>query len=123
VARRFVVEALQSTAPSVGSAVLETAELLTSELVANVVVHVGSPVELSVSVLDGAVRVEVTDAAGALPVLRPRSVEATGGRGMIIVDVLADEWGVEPIPDDGKTVWFELRTGPSEGPSSGRIRP
>ena len=112
VARRFVVDALEATA--VGFAVVETAELLTSELVTNAVIHAGSPAELSVSVSDGSVRVEVTDQAADRPVLRRQSVDATGGRGLVIVDDLADRWGVVQIPDDGKTVWFELRSGPHD---------
>ena len=111
-ARRLVVDALEST--TVGFAVVETAELLTSELVTNAVIHGGSPTELCLSVSDGSVRVEVTDHCADHPVLRRRSVEAIGGRGLVIVDDLADQWGVVSIPDDGKTVWFELRAAADE---------
>ena len=107
----------KSTA-AVGFAVVETAELLTSELVTNAVIHAGSPTELCVSVLDGSVRVEVTDHAADRPVLGRRSVDATEGRGLVIVNDLADRWGVVPIPDNGKTVWFELRSGSHDAAGS-----
>ena len=35
-------------------------------------------------------------------------VAAQSGRGLHVVDALADEWGVELVPDDGKVVWVEL---------------
>jgi hypothetical protein len=77
---------------------VDTACLLTSELVANAVVHAGAPVELAV---------EVIDASAADP--RPREADpmATSGRGLAMVEHLADAWGVTPVVP-GKSVWFAL---------------
>jgi anti-sigma regulatory factor (Ser/Thr protein kinase) len=106
-ARRFVTEALRPG--HVTPAVLEVAELLTSELVTNAAVHAQTPITVSVTVTERAVRVAVADTEGST--LAPGEVEAldTHGRGLTIVGRLADDWGVERR-DGGKSVWFELRT-------------
>ena len=41
------------------------------------------------------------------PVLRPHSLDATGGRGMQVIDTLATAWGVRSHPT-GEAVWFIL---------------
>ena len=89
---------------------IETAELLATELVTNVVVHVGSPSELRIDSRPAVVRVEVRDHGAGVPAVDTPTVDGVRGRGLVIVDGMADAWGVDPIPDDGKTVWFELRT-------------
>jgi serine/threonine-protein kinase RsbW len=53
------------------------------------------------------VRVEVADSEAALPQLRQPDQEATGGRGLAMVALLATRWGTDPT-DSGKAVWFEL---------------
>ena len=92
----------------VGDEVVETVELLTSELVTNVVLHARSSPELVVSLDDGVVRVEVWDSTASPPIRRPPDAQSASGRGINIVAELAAEWGVEKIPD-GKRVWFEVR--------------
>lgn len=108
IARHFVRAALEATEAEIG--VIETAELLTSELVTNVLLHVGSASELLVQAVDGAVRVNVTDHDDRRPKMATPPAYGTRGRGLRIVDALADAWGVDPDPVHGKTVWFELRT-------------
>lgn len=106
-ARRFVRAALELEAVEVG--VREIVELLTGELVTNVVIHVGgSDGELCLRSSAGAVRVEVTDHDGRLPDQRVPSADADGGRGLLIVDRLAHAWGIDPVPGNGKTIWFEV---------------
>jgi anti-sigma regulatory factor (Ser/Thr protein kinase) len=82
-------------------------ELLVTELVANVVVHVGSPVTVRLSRPAGRIRVEVDDASPALPELEHPGLEETHGRGILLVTSLASRWGAEGH-DGGKTVWFEI---------------
>jgi hypothetical protein len=53
------------------------------------------------------VRVEVADGTRDPPVVKTSAPGELGGRGMLIVNHFADNWGTEPIPD-GKLVWFEL---------------
>lgn len=103
-ARRFVSDALDRwSCPQLTDA----AELLTSELVTNAVVHAHSEVDLCMTRTRSGVRIEVMDeAAGPVaPVGAPP--HATGGRGLLLVSALARTWGVRPCRD-GKSVWFEL---------------
>ena len=82
--------------------------MLISELVGNAVLHAGTPAALRI-VLDGErVRVEVHD--GSAHPLQPRSVgrDSTTGRGLLILDAVAESWGVDQIDDGGKTVWFKV---------------
>ncbi|MFI2434396.1 ATP-binding protein [Streptomyces sp. NPDC018693] len=106
----------------------ETLALLVSELVTNAVVHTGRPavLQLCLPVLppDPAagpvtVRLEVTDRSKRVPVPRCATGEATGGRGLALVDGLADRWGWN-VEGAGKRIWCELdRCGASgaSGPS------
>jgi CheY-like chemotaxis protein/anti-sigma regulatory factor (Ser/Thr protein kinase) len=89
-------------------AIGDTAELCTSELATNAVIHARSPVLLVVARLANGVRVGVEDESPAG--LEPGSLEGHGesGRGLAIVDALCECWGVDPTAD-GKTVWFQLR--------------
>src|SRR5687767_11771199 len=113
IARRFVRDVLEAADAEL--VIIETVELLTSELVTNVVIHVGAGSELAITADTGAVRVEVTDPDAHLLEVGLLPADATHGRGLVIVDALADAWGVEPTADKGKTVWFELRTAKREG--------
>ena len=82
-------------------------ELLVSELTANAVLHAGSPFDLDVE-LDGAVvRLAVRDDEVDVPRLRSAEPSAVSGRGLLIVDRVADRWGVDAGPH-GKVVWCEV---------------
>ena len=88
--------------------VVDTAEMLTSELVTNAVRHAhDDSVGLDIQA-DGEVRVAVTDGSQALPVLRQPGELDTDGRGIAMVNGLARRWGVELRGGSGKVVWFEL---------------
>ncbi len=91
----------------VAQPVVETVELLTSEVVTNAILHTGSAPELVVRVVEARVRVEVHDTSSAVPVVLEPDPYEQGGRGMRIVDGLARAWGVEHVPT-GKRVWFEV---------------
>lgn len=64
---------------------------------------------------DGLLRVEVRDASRRHPVLKPPSTDSTSGRGLLLVDGLADEWGVEPHSPHGKVVWAEFKIATPQG--------
>lgn len=87
------------------------AQLVVSELVANVLLHTPAGGEVRVTPLPHGVRVEVDDTTNDPPVLMvtPGSV-LPHGRGMQIVAGLAEAWGVEWRRPRGKTVWAELTT-------------
>ncbi|MFJ4560161.1 ATP-binding protein [Streptomyces massasporeus] len=88
-------------------------QLCASELVTNVIRHVGegAPVTVRVWELEGGrVRLGVTDPEPrALPVLVAAGAEAESGRGLALLDALALRWGVEQEAGR-KTVWCELFT-------------
>jgi len=85
----------------------EVTELLATELVANVVTHVGTPMTLRVHRGPMMMRVELEDPSTAVPVVQHPDSADEHGRGVLLIDNLADAWGVEPRTD-GKTVWFEI---------------
>ena len=89
----------------------DVAVLLTSELVTNAVLHARSDVLLRVLRETAGVRVEVVDRSTAVPVPRDFSEEAATGRGLLLVDAMADDWGAA-VDGDAKTVWFRLAGGP-----------
>jgi anti-sigma regulatory factor (Ser/Thr protein kinase) len=100
-ARHFVDDALPDACWA------DDVTLLVSELASNAVRHAKSPFTVAVGCDGAIVRVDVTDDSVDLPVARVPSVDAVTGRGLMIVEALANRWGVEPS-DSGKTVWFEI---------------
>jgi anti-sigma regulatory factor (Ser/Thr protein kinase) len=87
----------------------EDAVLLVSELVGNAVRHTGARVfGLRMRRRRGWIRIEVRDPSRGLPCLMPVQPMDTSGRGLFLVDKLADRWGVDLLPR-GKTTWFEIR--------------
>ncbi|MFE9421657.1 ATP-binding protein [Kitasatospora sp. NPDC006697] len=87
----------------------DTAELLASELVTNALLHTGAGAVLDAAPTGaGGLLVEVRDEGGGLPAPRSADADATSGRGLLLVEALADRWGVR-LRADGKTAWFELR--------------
>ena len=79
----------------------------TSELVTNVVRHVGEPMTLRVSRAPAALRIEVDDRSPAPPAVQPLRPGSEHGRGVFLLDAMASGGGAEPTAA-GKTVWFEL---------------
>ena len=102
-ARRFVAETLGDATPTVADVV----SLLVSEIVTNAVLHARTEVHVSIDLDRDTVRVEVADECVAGPAVRHVTRQAATGRGMKLVEQLADRWGTEPR-DGGKVVWFEL---------------
>lgn len=98
---------------------VERASLLTSELTTNSVRYSGNCASVRLLWLHPVLRVSVSDADPELPEpLKPSadSAELENGRGLFILDVLADRWGgcaigEEPFGLCGKTLWFELSWG------------
>ncbi|MGJ5826522.1 SpoIIE family protein phosphatase [Streptomyces ossamyceticus] len=95
---------------------VDSAVLLVSEMLTNVLVHTDADALLVVEMTgEGGkrrMRIEVTDASDDLPHKRRPGELASSGRGLVLMDVLADAWGVDPR-GDGKSIWFELHE-PSE---------
>ncbi|MFE2733594.1 ATP-binding protein [Streptomyces sp. NPDC059349] len=89
-------------------------QLCVSELLGNVIRHVGegTPVRVRVARVEGVgIRVEVTDPdPRVLPVLLRATGEDESGRGLLLLDAVARRWGVEQGAAS-KTVWCEVRAG------------
>lgn len=92
-------------------------ELAADELMTNALVHTDGVGGVSMRLTpEGRIRIEVEDTSSALP--RPREADdwAVSGRGLMLVDRLADAWGVEPR-GGGKCVWCEFAVhAPAEVP-------
>ncbi|MGW1501229.1 ATP-binding protein [Streptomyces mirabilis] len=93
--------------------ITEAAEHLVAELAANAATHGRLPsrsFRLELRATQDVLRIEVTDTRGDdLPRPQPPSTEAVSGRGLLLVEALADRWGVELGPVPRKIVWAELR--------------
>src|SRR3954447_13326553 len=101
--RRFVGDVLRRW----GAAdLIDVAEVLTSELVSNVVRHAVSTLELDMEWEEPMLRVSVRDGSSVLPAVSDIR-GAHGGYGLLLVSKLSSHWGVSEFVD-GKAVWFEL---------------
>jgi Histidine kinase-like ATPase domain len=101
--RRFVGEAIAAAVVDHQSVML-----LATELATNAIIHAQTKFSVRVTTATFAVRVEVTDGATALPIVREPDHDTLSGRGLHIVKALASAWGVEARPG-GKCVWFECQ--------------
>lgn len=111
-ARDFLRTVLpDEAAPDVTDVVM----LLVTELVTNAVLHAQTSVRVRVEVSGPRVRIDVQDQSPTMPELLSDSPESLSGRGLLLVERLADRWGYEPHPS-GKTVWFEI--GGADGDSA-----
>jgi anti-sigma regulatory factor (Ser/Thr protein kinase) len=94
---------------------LDRAPQIVAELAANAVTHgrvPGRDFRLTLYVVAATLRIEVTDTRGdELPRIAPEPdpADAESGRGLLLVDALADRWGVAEGARPRKTVWAEVR--------------
>ncbi|MGY1495913.1 SpoIIE family protein phosphatase [Streptomyces sp. QTS52] len=86
----------------------DDARLLVSEILTNAVQHAQGPLVLHLRRTVSELAVEVGDLSPHLPQPRLAARDEESGRGLILVDTLADNWGVRP-DERGKTTWFTLR--------------
>ena len=89
-------------------------ELVADELITNALMHTEGAAVVTLRVLGSAerrLRVEVEDSSSALPRRREAGENGVSGRGLLLVDLLTDEWGVE-ARGGGKVVWCEFLVEP-----------
>jgi anti-sigma regulatory factor (Ser/Thr protein kinase) len=82
-------------------------ELLATEIVTNAVIHAGTELDVTVTYTGDAVRLDVLDRDGTLPVPRDAAPDAEGGRGLWMMQQLSLAHGIEATPG-GKRVWFTV---------------
>ena len=116
-ARRFLEETLRGWRCD---HLVDVATLLTSELVANAILHAGTTVAVIARVTPERLRIEVHDDNPRLPVRKHYSAMSTTGRGLLLVERLAEDWGSEAT-ESGKRVWFELDQAASPRPEDAAI--
>ncbi|NED15065.1 SpoIIE family protein phosphatase [Streptomyces sp. SID9124] len=100
---------------------VDAAVLLLSEVATNVLVHTDGDA-LMVAQATGSpgercLRVDVADGSDELPHKRRPGEMASSGRGLVLMEMLAHKWGVDPR-GAGKSIWFELNEGEGERPEA-----
>ncbi|MET9580009.1 ATP-binding protein [Streptomyces massasporeus] len=98
-----------------GTEAHDTVVLVVAELAANTVLHGRVPgrdfaLSLSCEADRGMLRIELTDTHPALPARKAPDPDEDAGRGLLLVDALAADWGVRDRLGPGKTVWAECAT-------------
>jgi anti-sigma regulatory factor (Ser/Thr protein kinase) len=109
-ARHFVTDAIGDIPREIS----ERAALMVSELATNAIKHGGTDFELRVERTPDELYIEIADSGGGSPTVRRALPQDSSGRGLHIVEALADKWGVRPANSGpGKTVWFTLSLAPA----------
>ncbi|WP_030667818.1 ATP-binding protein [Streptomyces rimosus] len=92
--------------------IVESGELVVGELASNAVLAATGPgrrIEIHFALISDTLRIEVSDAGDGTPVVRSPEPLDEHGRGMVVVEALADAWGVVDRAGPGKTVWGALK--------------
>jgi anti-sigma regulatory factor (Ser/Thr protein kinase) len=112
-ARRFVLAAVGGAPSDLRDAI----SVMVSELAMNAVQYARTTFVVSIDLTGDGLRVAVTDSGGGNPEAQPLPpASSPHGRGLFIVDRLADEWGVGPAGDGPeRTVWFRVATRSPQG--------
>ncbi|MEV3988693.1 SpoIIE family protein phosphatase [Streptomyces sp. NPDC049837] len=115
-ARRFTARTLRGWGVAEE---VDMALLAVSELVTNAIAHTQGEVRLDLTLAADRLRIAVNDASPRAPV-KAASVdwEATGGRGLLLVEAVSTSWGSVPL-SGGKQVWCEVALSPREGTGDG----
>jgi len=115
-ARHLALEQLRAWDIPYGTPASDTAAVIVAELAANAVTHgrvPGRDFELCLSLVTGSLRIEVTDTRTELlppapGAVRPPCPLDESGRGLVLVEALADRWEILDRDPPGKTVRAEI---------------
>ena len=116
-ARRFATDTLSSSPAST----VEAVELMVSELATNCIRHERTSFHITILGSAQEIRVEVADSGSGTPTMRSPGPDEPSGRGLQIVDMLSDSWGVEPEDPSGKTVWFTMPAATAMQPAAEEV--
>lgn len=104
-ARRYATQTLAGIPPDVADAIA----VMVSELATNAVRHAATDFTVTIDRDGREIRIAVTDTGSGRPALQSPAPTDHSGRGLRIVEALADNWGVTETADrTGKTVWFTV---------------
>lgn len=103
-ARHYVLDILDG----IGDVVAGDAAVMVSELATNSVRHAASGFTVSVDRTTELITVAVADPGPGEPRMRAPKPTDGSGRGLRIVNALADQWGIKTNPGPGKSVWFTI---------------
>jgi anti-sigma regulatory factor (Ser/Thr protein kinase) len=117
-ARRFATDTLRGNP----AAALEAIELMVSELATNCIRHERASFHITILGTTREIRIEVTDAGTGTPMMRSPGPDEPSGRGLQIVDMLSERWGVVREQPSGKTVWFTVPAA-TEAPAGADVAP
>lgn len=90
--------------------ITDDAELVVTELVENAVRHARTPCDVDVELTGRDLRIEARDGSTAPPRRMFPDLDRTGGRGLMLIDMLCRDWGFD-VGQDGKRVWAVLAVG------------
>jgi anti-sigma regulatory factor (Ser/Thr protein kinase) len=89
---------------------VDDVRLVTSELATNAMIHARTPFVVTLSGLDGHVRLTVRDGLVSGPSRATPGAMDLNGRGLVLVERLSDDWGVSADGDGSKSVWASFAT-------------
>ncbi|WP_059007806.1 SpoIIE family protein phosphatase, partial [Streptomyces specialis] len=116
-ARRFTARTLRSwhvTDTAEGTDGTDAVLLVVSELVTNALMHTQGQARLDLTLAGDRLRVAVSDSSPRTPVKSAHTDwEATGGRGLLLVEAVSERWGSVPL-SGGKQVWSEIAVAPDD---------
>jgi len=107
VARRRILAVVRGWGLPLPEESLSDLALMASEVVTNALRHTGASCAVVVRWSGERLRVEVTDTEPTRPRVGDGALDAGSGRGLLLVDALAADWGSFPVAA-GKVVWFEV---------------
>jgi anti-sigma regulatory factor (Ser/Thr protein kinase) len=112
-ARHVATAVIRDAIVDAPTELVEDAELVADELVANAVRAGARSIEMVLELHYDRIEVAVTDDANGWPMPRQPDVRAMSGRGLQIVEALTTSWGVTREADKRTTVWAHLQCDPS----------
>ena len=84
---------------------VDDVRLVVSELATNAVVHAGTPFAVTLSSVDECIHLVLRDGSPSIPVRSTPDLMDMNGRGLMLVELLSQEWGVTIDHDGVKSVW------------------